>query len=97
MEIPELPVCIRGVGSGYDVVNESITSGLILDLSPSEKFCSFFNCPISDAFSILPFESKRISLGTVRDGSEYCDTKMVLENMLDVMEHQPFLTMECMK
>ena len=97
LQIPKLPVCIRGVGSGYDVVNESITSGLILDLAPSEKFCSFFNCPISNAFSVLPFESKRISLGTVRDGSEYWDTKIEFENMLDVMEHQPLLTMECMK
>ena len=98
LQIPELPVCIRGVGSGYDVVNESITSGLILDLAPSEKFCSFFNCPISSAFSIIPFESKRISLGTVRDGSEYWNTKIELENMIGEIEQSLQMnTLECMK
>ena len=67
LTIPKLPVCIEGVGRGYNMVNKSITCGDIFEISSSEKFCSFFNCPISNAFSILPFESKRVSLGQFRD------------------------------
>ena len=81
LKIPKLPVCVEGVGRGYDVIHESITSGQILDLSPSEKFCSFFNCPISDAFSIIPFEGKRISLSPIYVNTESCEAKIKLEHM----------------
>ena len=62
LDTPNFPVCISCIGKGYNVVNDSITSGHIFDISMTEKFCSFLNRPIPMAFSVLPIESNKLSM-----------------------------------
>ena len=62
LDIPNFPVCISCIGRGYNVVNDSITSGHIFDISMTEKFCSFLNRPISMAFSVIPIVSNKLSM-----------------------------------
>ena len=62
LDTPNFPVCISCIGKGYNVVNDSITSGHIFDISMTEKFCSFLNRPISMAFSVLPIVSNKLSM-----------------------------------
>ena len=64
LEVPELPECILAVGRGYDMSKGAITDGQIVDISLLDSFCSFLNRPLSNSFSILPFEGNRITFGS---------------------------------
>ena len=99
LTLPELPSCINGVGRGYNMVSESITIGDILDISPSQKYCSFFNCYISNAFSIFPFQGKRISLGPTREYYRYWVMKIELEKELNEIDNRSLQmnTIQCMR
>ena len=61
LEVPELPECILAVGRGYDMSKGAIADGQIVEISLLDSFCSFLNRPLSNAFSILPFEGNRIT------------------------------------
>ena len=66
LDIPKLPVCINCIGRGYDVDNQSITLEHILHIAMTEKFRSFLNRPVSNAFSVLPLESYKLSLSLIQ-------------------------------
>ena len=58
LEIPKMPYCIMVVGRGYDMIKGTITDGQLIEITQSDSFCSFFNRPISNAFSL--YRSKGI-------------------------------------
>ena len=79
LDIPEMPYCIMVVGRGYDMIKGTITDGQLIEITQSNSFCSFLNRPISNAFSLLPFERNRITFGSFKQDSERLNILWQLE------------------
>ena len=57
----------------------TITDGQLIEITQSDSFCSFLNRPISNAFSLLPFEGNRITFGSF--GAHKCYRPTELEQL----------------
>ena len=91
LDLPEMPCCIMVVGRGYDMIKGTITDGQLVEITQSDSFCSFLNRPLSNAFSLLPFEGNRITFGSynTHNRDNLSELEQSRSHLLDVVSVSP--------